>query len=148
MENERLNVLVFGAGAIGTYMGGSLALKGHGVTFVERPDVADFIRQNGMHITKEDATFSLQPFDDGQASSPGAGSSAFHLVPALDAALSHGPFDVALFALKSFDTPAFAAELSAINKQRITIHHLICFSNGVDNEPTLSDAIGPDRVIA
>ena len=34
---EKLRPLVFGAGAIGTYVGGSLALAGNPVVFVEQP---------------------------------------------------------------------------------------------------------------
>jgi len=41
MTLDKLNVLVFGAGAVGTYVGGSLALKKHQVTFVERPEPAE-----------------------------------------------------------------------------------------------------------
>ena len=45
-----LNVLSFGAGAIGTYIGGSLALSGQRVTFLERPDVAAELRRGGLHL--------------------------------------------------------------------------------------------------
>jgi 2-dehydropantoate 2-reductase len=135
MENGKLKLLVFGAGAIGTYIGGSLALQGHHATFIERPDVAEFIRQQGMRITQSGATFNLRP-------------STFNILPSLDAALPGGPFDVALFALKSFDTPVFAAELAAITDHASHITSLLCLSNGVDNEPTLANALGSERVIA
>jgi 2-dehydropantoate 2-reductase len=135
METQKLKLLVFGAGAIGTYIGGSLALQGHHATFVERPDVADFIRQNGMHITKEGVTCHVS-------------RDTHEIVSSLNAALPHGPFDLALFALKSFDTPAFAAELSRFNIANSAISNVLCLSNGVDNEPTLAEAIGPERVIA
>ncbi|MCJ7724115.1 MAG: response regulator, partial [Anaerolineales bacterium] len=38
-SRSSLRILSFGAGAIGTYIGGSLALSGHKVIFLERPDV-------------------------------------------------------------------------------------------------------------
>ncbi|MFZ6027208.1 MAG: ketopantoate reductase family protein [Chloroflexota bacterium] len=141
MGAERLQVLVFGAGAIGTYIGGSLALQGHPATFVERPDVAEFVRQNGMCITQEGTTSTIP-------------RERYAVVPSLDEAAARGPFDVALFALKSFDTPAFAAELAAtLGKQASdpaghTIDHLLCLSNGVDNEAILAEALGAGRVIA
>jgi 2-dehydropantoate 2-reductase len=135
METGKLKLLVFGAGAIGTYIGGSLALQGHHAIFVERPDVADFIRQKGMHMTRDGVTYHVS--DD-----------AFEIVPSLEAALAHAPFDVALFALKSFDTPAFAAELAAIPNCESRITSVLCLSNGVDNEPTLAHALGVERVIA
>jgi 2-dehydropantoate 2-reductase len=48
--NGKLKVLTFGAGAIGTYIGGSLALAGHAVVFVEQQKVADELRQRGMRL--------------------------------------------------------------------------------------------------
>ncbi len=41
IEVEKLKVLVFGAGAIGTYIGGSLVLAGHTVVFLEQPGAAE-----------------------------------------------------------------------------------------------------------
>jgi ketopantoate reductase len=37
---SELHWLIFGAGAIGTYIGGSLALHGQNVAFLEQPGVA------------------------------------------------------------------------------------------------------------
>ncbi len=37
IDLEKMNVLIFGAGAIGTYIGGSLAIAGNRVVFVEQP---------------------------------------------------------------------------------------------------------------
>jgi broad specificity phosphatase PhoE len=48
--NGKLKVLTFGAGAIGTYIGGSLALAGHPVVFVEQQKVVDDLRQRGMRL--------------------------------------------------------------------------------------------------
>ena len=36
--DSKLKILSIGAGAIGTYFGGSLALKGHHVVFLENAD--------------------------------------------------------------------------------------------------------------
>ena len=43
--NGKLKVLIFGAGAIGTYIGGSLALAGQQVIFVEQPKTVEELRQ-------------------------------------------------------------------------------------------------------
>ncbi len=135
MIEPPLRILIFGAGAIGTYIGGSLAHAGHRAVFLERPDVAEFIRQNGIRIQK---------------SSPGASSSTITLPPSayvcvgsLSEALSLGPFDISLFALKSFDTASFLASLPPH-----PLPPVLCFSNGVDNETALADAIGVGNVIA
>jgi 2-dehydropantoate 2-reductase len=48
--NGKLKALVFGAGAIGTYFGGSLALAGHQVVFVERQNVVDELKEKGLKL--------------------------------------------------------------------------------------------------
>jgi hypothetical protein len=48
--NGKLKVLVFGAGAIGTYIGGSLALTGQQVVFIERPKVVEDLRLRGLRL--------------------------------------------------------------------------------------------------
>ena len=50
IEVEKLNVLVFGAGAIGTYIGGSLALAGHHLVFLEQPGVAEKLHGRGLRL--------------------------------------------------------------------------------------------------
>ncbi len=45
-----ISVLVFGAGAIGTYVGGSLALAGHRVVFIEQPSVAAELQGRGLRL--------------------------------------------------------------------------------------------------
>lgn len=136
--NGKLNILTFGAGAIGTYFGGSLALAGHQVVFVEQQKVVDELRQRGMRLdltlderrkTKEAST--LDP-------------SAFVIVPSLDEALRYGPFDLALFALKSFDTQAALEGMKPFAEK---LPPLLCLSNGVSNEPMIAEALGKDKVI-
>ena len=49
-KNSQLKILTFGAGAIGTYIGGSLALAGYNVIFVEQEKVADELRERGLRL--------------------------------------------------------------------------------------------------
>ena len=49
-------VLIMGAGSIGCYLGGRLALAGHDVHFVGRPRVLDELRVHGLTITEPDGT--------------------------------------------------------------------------------------------
>lgn len=128
--NSPLNILAFGAGAIGAYVGGSLAAQGHRLVFVERPEVAQALSNQGIIIHPgQGPAFTLLP-------------SAFSVKPSLADALAYGPFDVALYALKSFDTPAFLSTLGAPLAMPV-----LCLSNGVDNEPALESALGPGKVI-
>jgi len=125
-----LQVLSIGAGAIGTYIGGSLILQGHDVVFVERPQVVAELESRGLKLTLEDGDHHIP---DPQ------------LVASLQDALSLGDFDVALFALKSYDTPGF---INALPAPISTLPPFLCLSNGVANEAVLADAFGPENVIA
>ncbi|HSQ39807.1 MAG TPA: 2-dehydropantoate 2-reductase, partial [Anaerolineales bacterium] len=137
-SSSSLNILTFGAGAIGTYIGGSLALAGHNVVFVEQPAVADELRQRGLRLDltidarrKTKDAFILPP-------------TSFVMAGSLEDALKYWPFDVAIFALKSFDT---SAALEGMKPFAEKLPPMLCLSNGVDNEPAIAAALGADKVI-
>jgi 2-dehydropantoate 2-reductase len=65
-------------------------------------------------------------------------------MPSLEEALKYGPFDVALFALKSFDTQS---ALEGMQSFASKLPPMLCLSNGVDNEPMIAQALGRDKVI-
>ena len=127
--NTSLKILTFGAGAIGTYIGGSLALQGHKVTFLERPQVAQDIRSHGMRLELKGERHTI--------SNPSVAGS-------LVEALKLGPFDVGIFALKSYHTEMMLKDLLPYKDK---IPPLLCLQNGVENETTLGQALGPDNVI-
>ena len=125
-----LRMLAFGAGALGTYIAGSLALHGYPVVFIEQPQVAAELRRNGLRLTILGQTHHiLQP----------------RLVGSLDEALQYGPFDLALFALKSFDT---RAALESLGPALERMPPVLCLQNGVENEALLAEYLGKERVIA
>ena len=62
----------------------------------------------------------------------------------LPEALEHGPFDAAIYALKSFDT---AAATDAMRPMAERMPPVVCFSNGIDNEDLLKGALGEAKVI-
>lgn len=136
--SDRLNVLVFGAGAIGTYFGGSLALVGHNVVFVEQPKMVEQLRERGLRLDltiderrKTKDAFVIEP-------------RSFVIEPSLKEALKFGPFDVALFALKSFDT---VAALKGMKSFADKLPPILCLSNGVENEQAMTRVLGPNKVI-
>jgi 2-dehydropantoate 2-reductase len=136
--NGKVKVLVFGAGAIGTYIGGSLALAGHPVIFLEQPNAVEELRQRGLRL---DLTLDKRrQTRDASRLDP----SSFVIISALEDALRYGPFDVALFALKSFDTPA---ALEGLKPYADKMPPILCLSNGVSNEPAIARILGPDKVI-
>lgn len=134
----RLKILTFGAGAIGTYIGGSLALAGHQIVFLEQPRVVEELRERGLRL---DLTLDKRRKARGASRIDPA---SFVIVSTLEEALRYGPFDVALFALKSYDT---LAALEGIKPFADKMPPILCLSNGVDNEPAIAEALGFDKVI-
>src|SRR5258707_2056541 len=136
--NGKMKILSFGAGAIGTYIGGSLVLAGHQVVFVEQQKVVDELRERGLRL---DLTLDeRRKTKEASLINP----STFVIVASLDEALRYGPFDLALFALKSFDTQA---ALEGMQPFADKLPPLLCLSNGVSNEPAIAEALGKDKVI-
>lgn len=125
-----LKILSFGAGAIGTYIGGSLVQAGNQVVFLERPEVVAELRQRGLRLLLSGQEIHIQkPV----------------LAGSIDEALSLGTYDVAIFALKSFDTQA---ALESMKHYRLDLPPLLCLQNGVENELIIETVLGKDKVIA
>ena len=127
---EPLRILCFGAGAIGTYVGGSLAKAGNQVVFYDRPEVAGRIRQAGLNLKCIDGE-RVVPRPEA-ASSPGA-------------ARELGPYHLAILAVKAFDT---APLLAALPEDTAWLPPFLCLQNGVENESLVTQRIGAERVVA
>jgi 2-dehydropantoate 2-reductase len=126
----RLNWLVFGAGAIGTYIGSSLMLHGQKVAFLEQPAACTQLRERGfkLNIRRQDYRI-LQP----------------EVFPSLSDALAFSSYDVIIFALKSYDTQN---ALESIRPCAAGLPPVLCLQNGVENESILASVLGTDKVIA
>jgi 2-dehydropantoate 2-reductase len=137
--NGKMKILSFGAGAIGTYIGGSLTLAGHQVVFVERQTTADVLREKGLRL---DLTADpRRQTKDASVIDP----RSVVIVASLEEAFRYGPFDLSLFALKSFDAQSALEEMKPFADK---IPPLLCLSNGVSNEAAIADALGNDKVIS
>ena len=124
-----LKLLIFGAGAIGTYVGASLLNSGQKVVFFDRPESAAAITASGLRlIVGEQSVRFMQP----------------EIQTTLPEALAAGPFDAALVAVKSYDTPALAQQLMPFKAQ---LPPILCMQNGVENETILGDALGAEKII-
>ena len=122
--------LCFGVGAIGTYIGGSLALAGSRVVFIERPGPAAEIRQSGLTLDLPEGSRRVeQP----------------QIVESVQAALALGPFDAGLLAVKAYDTLALAESLRPF---AAALPPIVSFQNGVENEAVLASVLGAEKVIA
>jgi 2-dehydropantoate 2-reductase len=127
---DRLNWLIFGAGAIGTYIGIHLILHGQNVVFLEQPEAAAYLKEHGLRFSIHGQENRLLHPD---------------VYASLPEVLTLGHFDVAIFALKSFDT---VNVLEGLQPYKSRLPPFLCLQNGVENEELLRQALGKDKVIA
>lgn len=124
-----MRFLILGAGAIGTYVGGSLVLAGQPVVFLERPETAGELYRRGMRLCiRSEEQYIHEPAMAGS----------------LDEALAQGPFDVAVLAVKAYDTERILRDLAPY---RAALPPVLCLQNGVENEAAIAAALGADKVI-
>lgn len=124
--SHRLRVVVAGAGAVGSVVGGLLAARGHDVLLVGRDPHMAAIARDGLHVTGL--------FGD-RTSRPGT---------ALDLASADEPADVVLVSVKSHGTADVARVLAA---WRNAAPLVVSLQNGLGNVETLADALGASRVL-
>lgn len=124
-----LRFLSFGAGAVGTYIGGSLALHGCPVVFLEQPEVVENLQRRGIRLRLDEEEHWLQHPQ---------------VAPSIEEALALGPFDVILFALKSYDT---AAALDSLAPYAADLPPILCLQNGVENEAAIDATLGEGKAI-
>jgi 2-dehydropantoate 2-reductase len=128
--DSTLRTLIIGAGAVGVYVGGSLALHGHQVVFLTTPSSAQQLQLKGLRLNllgrKEylpNPKVCISPQE----------------------ALCLSKFDIGIFALKSYDTHTALENLQPFREK---IPPLLCLQNGVENEEVLATALGHEKVIA
>lgn len=124
-----MKFLVIGAGAIGTYIGGSLALSGQSVVFLERAEIAEALRKTGLCLKIGGSEQCVR---------------APQIVSSVDEALTRGPFDVGVLAVKSYDTPAL---MDMLRPYAVALPPFLSFQNGVENEISLTEVLGEEKVI-
>ena len=121
-----MRIAIMGAGAVGGYFGGLLALHGMDVTFIARGEHLRAMQKNGL--TLETPKGSLH-----------VGNARFVADPA-----EVDECDVVLFAVKAYDIEAAAAPLKPLVDAGATI---ISVLNGVDHQDRIGAVVGSDRVL-
>ena len=115
-----------GAGGIGGYFGARLAQAGHDVAFIARGRHLTALREHGLHVRSASGDVHLTKpnvVDD-------------------PAALS--PVDVALFAVKLWDTEQAAEQLRPLVQKGGVV---VPFQNGVESIERIAAVVGPERVM-
>lgn len=130
MSGKLPSIAVAGAGSIGCYAGGCLALAGRDVTLLARSRVADAIRSGGLHVSDLEGRRRTLKADA--------------LAVATDPSVLAGA-DVVLVTVKSRDTVAMAKLIAAHASQDAVV---VSLQNGVENPARLRAELGRRRVIA
>jgi 2-dehydropantoate 2-reductase len=131
-----MKILVIGAGAIGSLVGGKLALAGEAVTLAGRPRFAAAVRERGLRLLDEKGEQSITTI-----------VAAASIAEAV--AIQPEPFDLAIFTVKSYDTAIALAELAAAcDAQDRPVRSLLSVQNGVGNEEALAATFPATPVIA
>ena len=110
-----MKVVVLGAGAVGAYYGGQLALTGHEVTCLARGANLAAIRAHGLELRTPEGT--LRPH-----------------VAATDRVEDLGPADFAILAVKSYSLREIAPAVRHVAEQGATV---VPFLNGVETTDEL-----------
>ena len=125
VSGRQARIVVAGAGSIGCYVGGCLALAGRDVTLLLRPVLAEIIAGHGLRISDlEGADRSLEP-------------SAIKL--ATDPAAAFAEADIVLVTVKSGATAAMAALTAEHAPSGVTV---VSLQNGVGNVDVLLARLG------
>lgn len=124
-----MKVLIFGAGAIGGYIGGALLASGVDVTFLVRPSVAKRFDEHGLTLT--DFTGG-----DVQLRAP---------IPYQTDLQNCPQADVVLLTVKCIDVEDAARELADWVKPSTVV---VCLQNGVGSPQRATALLGETKVLA
>ncbi|TPK48706.1 2-dehydropantoate 2-reductase [Mesorhizobium sp. B2-5-4] len=131
MANGEKRIVIAGAGSIGCYAGGCLALAGRRVVLLARPRVEAALRQGGLRVSDLDGRDRLIK--------PEA------LAVTTDPAAALAEADVILVTVKSGATQDMAALIRAHARPDAVV---VSLQNGVDNADRLRAALGRQTVLA
>lgn len=126
--SENPKIFIAGAGSIGCYVGGALALAGRDVSLLLRPRLADELRRDGLTIS------------DHGGQTRRLGSERFHLHTEPN---SLAAADIILVTVKSAATPEIAAQ---IHQHARPDAKIVSFQNGIGNADVLRGACGGREV--
>ena len=124
-----MKIVMLGAGALGSTIGGTLAIGGNDVHFVDMwQEHVDLINKDGLHMTNEKEDWYVR-------------------VDARTTADTIGEADLVIVLVKSFATRQAVEQLkqtNVIGKNTL----VMSLQNGLGNEETIASVIGSENVIS
>lgn len=125
-----MDILVFGAGAVGGYLGARLCHSGHNVTLIIRGSASEAIEREGLTIIEGDQQIETKPA----------------VVPSVrQAFINDNSYDLILLCTKAYDSEAALHELVSFCPKPPTLFTL---QNGIGIEELYMAEFGPELVIA
>lgn len=125
-----MNFLIYGAGAVGCYVGAKLMNDGHGVTLItRRPGQADLLNQQGLTLTENEEKHHVQP----------------EMLTSIRLAFQNRTYDAIFLAMKSYDVPEALNPLIAFCPNPPPI---ITLQNGIGIEEFINNEFGGCEIIA
>lgn len=125
-----MRVLVYGAGAVGGYLGACLAHHAHEVTMVTRPVTANIIDEQGLTIRQPGGRYVVRP----------------RVVSSVrQAFLNDASYDLILMTMKSYDLADAINPLLAFCPNPPPV---ITLQNGIGLEEMVIEQLGPGRVVS
>lgn len=123
-----MKVLIMGAGALGSILGGFLAKSGHAVTLVGRAAHMEAVASQGLRVTGIWGEHCISGLTTVTSPSDAAGQD----------------YDVVFIAVKSYDTAAAVAAVQPL----LGSDTLVCsYQNGLGNAETIAACVGGHRVV-
>jgi len=127
MTRPALRVLVYGAGAVGSWLAARLALTGVEVTVLGRPATVAALRSTGLALALDDQTYvTYARYVEGVA----------EIGPAPD---------LVFLAVKSYDVAATLPDLYRLAAEGATV---VTMQNGIGAEEEIVAALGPTHLLA
>jgi 2-dehydropantoate 2-reductase len=131
MADREKRIVIAGAGSIGCYVGGCLALAGRQVILLVRPRIEAALRQSGLRVSDLEGRDRLVKPDT--------------LGITTDPAVALRQADMILVTVKSGATHEMAALIKAHARPDAVV---VSLQNGVDNADRLRAGLGPRTVLA
>lgn len=128
-----MKVLVYGAGAVGGYLGARLAHSGHEVTLVARQFMADIVNKDGLRLVTQAGVIETAP------------QTLTSIASAYNYEEDGVAYDVILLTMKSYDLSTALDHLSAFCHQPPTI---ITMQNGIGVESPFIKHYGAAHIVA
>jgi len=126
VSTHPMKILVIGAGAIGGYVGGLLALAGHDVVFAVRAKTAEALVANGLRIHGPRGDWHVK-----------------HVKTLHDPTIDIGSFDVGISCVKLYDAQSSAQQWAA---QLRKCGAVISLQNGIDGQQRVAAGCGVQTV--